>query len=137
MREAEVEVADLHAAEPTHHAAAVQDGYAQQRDLLPCIQQLRALRPQAALCQPLSLIGGDLSTAWDQRSVQLRVPAVVHLELQAPRRLRSPTEADDILLRGHRGLKPGIPQIHTRPQVVRVGQGCVGGDVQAEEDPAA
>ena len=137
MGEAEIEIADLHAAEPPHHAAAVQNGYAQQRDLLPCIQQLRALRPQATVCQPLSLIGGDLLTAGDQRGVQLRVPAVVHLELQAPRRLRSAPEADDVLLRGHRGLEPGIPQIHTCPQIVRVGQGCVGGGVQAEEDPAA
>ena len=134
---AEIEVADLHAAKPPHSAAAVQNRYAQQHHMLPCIQQLCAFCPQAALRQTLHLTGGNLIAAGNQRGIQLRIPAVMHLKLQSPRRLRRAAEADHILLRRHRGLKSGIAQIQSRPERVRVGQRRVGGHVQTKEDPAA
>ena len=79
MGQAEVKLAQLHAADAPHHARPVPHGYAQQRHVLPGVQQGHPPCPEAAAGEPVVLPRHDLPVAGDEGGVQLRVPAVVQL----------------------------------------------------------
>ena len=134
--QAEVELAELHAADAPHRSVPIPHGNAQQRHTLPGIQQRHPPRPEAAAGEPLTLPRHDLPVAGDQGRVQLQIPAVMKLQAVFPGGIhRSPEIGCGAA--GMGGAQTGIAEIHPHAGGFGFRQRCIGCGIQTEIYAAA
>ena len=136
MRQSEVELAQLHAADAAHRSAPVPHRDAQQRHVLPGIQQRHPLCPETASGKPVALPRHDLPVAGDQGRIKLRIPAVVQLQAVCSCSIHRSPEAGCAAARMGRA-QTGIAQIHSHAGGFRLRQRCIGCSIQTEIHAAA